>query len=219
MNIFIDTNIYLSFYTFTKDDLEELNKLVVLMKNKEVCLLLPEQVILEFRRNRENRINEALKSLKKFKPDINFPNFSKYYKQFSEMMEILKIFEKYHSELMKEVDKDIFDKKLQADNIINSIFENASIIKLTSEILNNARLRKEIGNPPSNKNESIGDSIIWESILSCIPVGEDICFLTNNTTDFASILNGDLFNSFLLEEWNEKNKSNLSYYRYLSVFS
>ena len=52
MNLFIDTNIFLSFFHFTKDDLEEIRKLEVLIDKKEVVLWLPEQVQDEFHRNR-----------------------------------------------------------------------------------------------------------------------------------------------------------------------
>ena len=60
MNIFIDTNVYLSFYHLSSDDLEELKKLVVLAREGKVVLLLPEQVIDEFRRNRAAKIADAL---------------------------------------------------------------------------------------------------------------------------------------------------------------
>ena len=41
MNIYIDTNILLSFYHLTSEDLEELKKLVALLKQKKARLLLP----------------------------------------------------------------------------------------------------------------------------------------------------------------------------------
>ena len=56
MNLFIDTNIFLSFYYLSSDDLEELNKLAVLLQQSEVTLFLTNQVVEEFRRNRENRL-------------------------------------------------------------------------------------------------------------------------------------------------------------------
>ena len=42
MNVYIDTNILLSFFHLTSDDLEELDKLVVLLKQKKIKRLLPE---------------------------------------------------------------------------------------------------------------------------------------------------------------------------------
>ena len=64
MNLFIDSNIFLSFYHLTSDDLEELKKLGVLLRQGEVRLFLPSQVVEEIRRNRENKIADAVKRLR-----------------------------------------------------------------------------------------------------------------------------------------------------------
>lgn len=64
MNLFIDTNIYLTFFHFSSDDLEELKKLIVVIKEGQINLILPDQVIDEFKRNREVKIADALKDLK-----------------------------------------------------------------------------------------------------------------------------------------------------------
>ena len=54
MNVFIDTNVFLSFYHLSSDDLEELQKLAVLLRQSKVRLWLPEQVRIGPRRNGEN---------------------------------------------------------------------------------------------------------------------------------------------------------------------
>ena len=41
MHLFIDTNVYLGFYHLTSEDLEELNKLVVLVEQQVVTLYMP----------------------------------------------------------------------------------------------------------------------------------------------------------------------------------
>jgi len=45
MLMFIDTNVFLTFYHFSNDDLEELRKLRVLLEREEVVLYLPQQVV------------------------------------------------------------------------------------------------------------------------------------------------------------------------------
>lgn len=45
MNLFIDSNVFLSFYHLTSEDLTELNKLVDLLEEKEIRMYLPEQVM------------------------------------------------------------------------------------------------------------------------------------------------------------------------------
>jgi hypothetical protein len=52
MQLFIDANVFLSFYRFSSDDLEQLEKLTVLVKTGRIRLWLPEHVVDEFYRNR-----------------------------------------------------------------------------------------------------------------------------------------------------------------------
>ena len=61
MHAFIDTNILLSFYHLSNDDLEELKKLAVLIQQKSVTLYLTDQIAAEFARNREVKIADAVK--------------------------------------------------------------------------------------------------------------------------------------------------------------
>ena len=54
LNLYIDTNAYLSFFHLTSDDLEELKKLELLIETtREIQLHLPEQTYDEFNRNRD----------------------------------------------------------------------------------------------------------------------------------------------------------------------
>ena len=62
LNLYLDANIYLSFYHYSEDDIDELDKLLVLLEEKKVILYLPEQTRNEFLRNRENKIADAMKS-------------------------------------------------------------------------------------------------------------------------------------------------------------
>jgi predicted nucleic acid-binding protein len=73
MNLFLDTNIWLSFYHFSSDDLEELHKLAVLMDQGCLTLYMPRQVIDEFTRNRDVKIADAIKQLQSQKLGDQFP--------------------------------------------------------------------------------------------------------------------------------------------------
>jgi predicted nucleic acid-binding protein len=53
VHLFIDTNIFLSFYAYASDDVEELRKLTKLISTDQLKLYLTEQVRDEFYRNRE----------------------------------------------------------------------------------------------------------------------------------------------------------------------
>ena len=82
MDLFIDTNVILSFYHLTSDDLEELRKLTVLLQRKRVKLSLTDQVVSEFRRNRENKISEAIKALREQCLNLQFPQLCKDYSEY-----------------------------------------------------------------------------------------------------------------------------------------
>ena len=55
-NIFIDSNIWLSLYNFTNNDLEQFKKLKSHIDDS-INLIVTEQVFDELTRNRENKIN------------------------------------------------------------------------------------------------------------------------------------------------------------------
>ena len=99
MNLFIDTNIYLSFYHFTSDDLSELGKLALLIVEKKLVLIVTNQVIDEFQRNREVKIASALTQFKEQKLNLQFPQLSKDYEEYKILREIQKEYEKTHVEL------------------------------------------------------------------------------------------------------------------------
>ena len=100
MNLFIDTNIFLSFYHLTSEDLEELRKLAVLLDQKKVTLYVTDQVIDEFRRNREAKIADALKRLTDQKLTLQFPQMCKDYPEYGELRELQKEYESAHSALL-----------------------------------------------------------------------------------------------------------------------
>ncbi len=77
LNLFIDTNVLLSFYHLTSEDLEELKKLAALIDKGEILLFLPDQVEREFRRNRAGKIIDAMRRLQDVKFNLSFPLFAK----------------------------------------------------------------------------------------------------------------------------------------------
>src|SRR4051794_15325601 len=123
MNLFIDTNVFLAFYHFSKDDLEELKKLVALVKGKGVDLYLPAQVRDEFFRNREVKIADAMKRLRETKFKFAFPQFAKTYESYEALRKLLQKADKAHSELIDTLTGDALSMDLHADDVIDSLFE------------------------------------------------------------------------------------------------
>jgi predicted nucleic acid-binding protein len=216
MKLFIDTNIYLKFYHFTSDELEELNKLIVLIDEGEIELLLPKQVINEFRRNREVKIADALKKLKEERLNKTFPVFCKEYKKFQIMNKAISDYENSKKALISQLELAIETYKLKADITIDEIFDKAIFVDITDELIERAKLRFDLGNPPG-KNNSYGDALNWESLLIEVNYEEDLFFLSDDK-DYFSQIDNKKFNKFLEREWDEIKSSKIFFYKSISDF-
>ena len=216
MNVFIDTNVFLSFYHLTNDDLEELRKLKVLLEKGNVTLHLPGQTVDEYRRNRETKIADALKRLKEQKLNLQFPVLCKDYGEYGSLRELQKEFEKQHSSLVGKISTDIESNSLKADQVIQELFEKAEAIEITEQLIAKAHLRMSVGNPPGKKG-SLGDAINWEALLENVSDEEDL-YLIADDRDYFSVLDENKPKEFLIHEWKEKKNADVIFYRRLAPF-
>jgi predicted nucleic acid-binding protein len=216
MQLFIDTNILLSFYSLNQDDLAELNKLIDAIKSKQITLLLTDQIIDEFNRNREQRIDGAIKSLRTQVFNPQFPQLCEDYSEIETLRESLKHYEQAHAALTAKILIDIKAKTLKADRIIQSLFSLGKKLTNSNIMLDRARLRMGVGNPPG-KNNSLGDAINWECLLDETPTGKDLYFITGDK-DYCSALSDDDFSDFLLTEWYDKKQTKIFFYKRLANF-
>lgn len=211
-NLFIDSNIWLSLYHFTVDDLREFEKLKNFI-GTEIKLYLPRQVYDEILRNRESKLKDSLKNfeIKMFQ----YPVFCKEYEEYKQVRDMYSELQKQIKLWRDKIDNDIKDRNLPADKTIRVIFEKIELLDCYS-LVERAYTRFKIGNPPG-KDSKYGDSINWECLLDHVPEGEDI-YLISADKDYASELFDDSFNPFLLNEWKEKKKSNLYFFKNLVAF-
>jgi hypothetical protein len=216
MNIYIDTNILLSFYHLSSDDLEELKKLIILLQQKKVTLWLPEQTKIEFKRNRANKIADALKRLQEQRLNMQFPQLAKEYDEYGKLRKALKESDEIFSKLINNIRDDVEKQNLKADQIIQELMGLAKEIKTTSKIIEKSRFRYDIENPPGKK-DSLGDSINWESFLEAMPSGDSLYFISGDK-DYISPLDENLFEPYLESEWSSTKLSKIIYYKRLSSF-
>jgi len=216
MNVFIDTNVFLSFYHFTSDDLEELKKLRVLLKDEKVRLLLPDQVVFEFNRNRDSKIDDALKRLKDHKLIHQFPQFCKDYDEYEKIRSLQDDSKRALADLIQKAEEDIGAAKLKADDVIRGLFDAADTLPTTDELYHRARRRTDIGNPPGDKG-SVCDRLIWEHLLESVPDGQDLHIVTADG-HFASALDATSLSSFLVQEWQENKHADGILYTSLTPF-
>jgi len=216
MNIYIDTNVLLSFYHLSSDDLEELKKLIVLLQQKKVILWLPEQTVIEFKRNRANKIADALKRLQEQRLSMQFPQLAKEYDEYGKLRKSLKESDEIFNKLINNIRNDIENQNLKADQIIRELMELAKEIKTDPKIVENARFRFDIGNPPGKK-DSLGDAINWETLLKATPSDQPLYFISDDK-DYTSPLGENLFEPYLENEWKSTKHSSIIYYKRLSSF-
>ena len=214
VNFFIDTNIFLSFYERTSDDLAELSKLEGKLGQGELILYLPEQVRDEFHRNREAKIAKAMNDLGKIKFNFSFPRLCSGYEDYEKIRALARECSSAHSSLVQALEGDILKESLIADEVIGRIFDVARPVEATPSLLERARNRMEHGKPPG-KSGSLGDAINWETLLSEIPFRESL-YLVSNDSDFASPIEKDRFNLYLAKEWQSLKSSEVYYYRTLT---
>ncbi|WP_316753317.1 PIN domain-containing protein [Pedobacter gandavensis] len=217
IHLYIDTNAYLTFYHLSSDDLEELKKLLVLVKKtQEITLHLPEQTFDEFNRNREVKIADAIKRFREEKLTNQFPQMSKDYPEFKKMKDAIKQFDESKAKLLEKLMKDVLGKQLAADKLIEELFSTAQYYETDKTLINLAKLRFDLGKPPG-KNKSYGDALNWETLIAFLPEKEDLYFISDDK-DFYSEIVADNFNSYLLTEWKDKKHTKLYCYRRISDF-
>ena len=220
MKLFIDTNIFLSFYgNPTAEDPKKLKQLVVLAENGKVNLLLPQQVMDETYRDRAEMINNSFfKKAKEAKVSLWVPDYCTKHEQYPSMRDCKKKLEEIHRKIVSDLWKDIENRKLPTDLLLQKLFDLASKVDNMPEIVESARQRIELGNPPGTK-DSLGDAVIWESLLAETQTGEDqnLRFVSKDH-GFCSPLDKNSFNEFLLREWTDKRQSKLFFYQDLREF-
>ena len=217
-SLYLDTNVYLSFYHLSNDDLEELKKLSVLTNSGKLILYLPEQTKNEFYRNRDTKIADAIKRFNDNKLNNVFPQIIKDYEfEYNLMRNAAKEYEKNKQLILENIKKDIIGKNLKADLVIEKLFNNAKLIPFSESLLNQAKMRFDLGNPPG-KNKSYGDALNWESLLTVVDDFDNFFFISDDK-DYYSEYDNNLFNSFLLSEWGMRMPlTTFKYYKSLSIF-
>lgn len=154
MHVFIDTNILLNFFHFSKDELDLLNGIFVSHEQGKVVVHLTEQVLDEFKRNRESKIIDALKQFKdNGKLTVKLPSFMKEYPEYKDIQDLNQNLQKQLDLIKSKADKAIKSFDLAADKLIDDILQSnkEDIRETTKDHFDEAYRRMLIGNPPGKK--------------------------------------------------------------------
>ncbi|MBP2459566.1 MULTISPECIES: PIN domain-containing protein [unclassified Rhizobium] len=216
MNLYIDTNIFLNFFHYSGEDIEQLRKIYALSDVGEIAFVLPDQVWHEFLRNRHDKIRSGFDEFRKFRFQQSVPAYCKNYPEYEAFRDLLKQTNAAHAALVKKVSEDIAARSLEADALIKNLFEKANLVSVDQAIYAAALERFRRGNPPGKKKETIGDEINWETLLSVVKDGEDL-YIVSGDVDYRDDDTAN-FNTYLAAEWAERKGSSVIFYTSMSAF-
>jgi hypothetical protein len=211
--LFIDANKYLDLYR-----MDQGKKLLDLLRSQVGCIFVTQQIVNEVKRN---KIKVATEFLLKEKPKelklekVTLPNqlFSK--KITDKYPSIINLIEAINQEIAKannsqvniknqvnslmfDIMKEIKCSEDEVSKTLSLIFDKA--VPHSSEELQRARVRKELGNPPGKITDSIGDQLTWEQILTHFE-GKKRLWIITKDRDYSEVYNNETFlNPFLYDE-------------------
>lgn len=211
--IFIDTNIFLDFYRIRKSDISM--KYLEQIENHLDLIITTSQVEMEYKKNRQSVILESIDEIKKIGTVTgNIPAIlsntkavemiSKSRKEIQTKKKNLK--DKIEKILKNPVYNDLVYKSLQ------KLFRNKSEINLNREnkkrfkTRNLAKKRFLLGYPPRKKSDnSIGDALNWEWIITCaLETGKHIILVTRDNDFGCTYEKESYLNDWLLQEFKQR---------------
>lgn len=215
-HLFVDTNVLLDFYSYTKDDLDQLQSLIDNIHPQGIRLHLPQHVLNELERNREAKLKTSAEQFKKESCPTAIPRHMEDYPQAKEYKDAVDAALKLRVFLINQAATDAGNRTLAADKKIDFLVkEKAEVYPEDGEAYLRALERMHKGNPPG-KSGSVGDQYNWEVMLKKIP-NEDL-HIVSKDGDYSSLLNSDKPHPFLQKEWWDKKQSNLHIYKELRTF-
>lgn len=216
LHVFIDTNVWLSFYSFTNDDLEQLRKLIALVKADKLKLYTDDHLKDEFYRNRERKLDESIRDFSKGTIVKGVPRYMRDYPEAEKYSESVEAAAKLRDAMITRTKEEARAKILAADKLFADILGVSPPTKADAKIMSAALDRRLKSNPPG-KYPSLGDQIHWEILLRDVPEGVDL-HVVSKDGDFESTLNKGVAHPFLVDEWQERKKGQMLLHNELRPF-
>lgn len=175
--IFIDTNIILNFYRINNKD--SINAILGAIKKYKKYFISTKQSQDEFLRNRDRTMKDFIEELKK----------QNYKAHSNSVIATLDTYNEYYDSIIKanKSTRNIIDEmtKLIENPEIDSIYKiYLDLSKIaydrTNDIIEKAKRRKIIGNPPTSRKDTCGDEIIWETLLEYC--NENLIIISKDST-------------------------------------
>lgn len=201
VRIYIDTNWFLSHY----QAVTERKSVLLALRTYAKRIVLTDQTELEFRRNRDRVLMELRRKIQK-SLDVQ-PWAATLVHELDEYKELVRArdeMKRCGEALVQRVDtflSDPYTDPLFAT--FQAVRNECKFLYASAEIIQRAQVRKSRGQPPSsNKRDTIGDEIIWETLLA--ECKEDLAIVSQDG-DFLE------YATILKEEYLPRNGRHLLY--------
>lgn len=162
--IYIDTNVFLDFYQAGTDRLGVFRDFAT----RATSVILPEQTIREFRRNRSLRLHDLASKASKDHGQTLFVTaivreVSSFLKWTEARDEVRKRADEIAQQLLTWANDEASDPVLAE---FEKLVATATSLPTTDIAIEKAKRRKVLGDPPSSPDKhTIGDELIWETLL------------------------------------------------------
>ena len=210
--VFLDSNILLSFYEISNDDIEKLAEAFALVDQKELVFATTKRVMAEFYRRRSGVIEASLKELDSLRlPQA--PTMARALAENAEYEGARKTITMLHKKLLAKARLDAEGKALKADELIKKYFKLARVCEIDADVVEKAKIRVDCGDPPG-KRGSLGDAINWEALLA-LPENRSLSVVSGDN-DYRDRL-GKGVSDFLKEEWGRQHTGKIELFESLST--
>lgn len=209
-HLFIDTNVFLRIFRKTSDTINEVEVLLELIESKKIELYTTEQISEEYFRNVERELEEALQEIKQIPEKVELPRLTQQFPHASQILKAFADIQAAKKSLIEEATQAIEGGQLKADALISRIFDAATKFPRSNEIIDRARLRRDLGNPPG-KNDSLGDQVNWEALLEGVPAKSPLSIISIDG-DFSLKKGSSKIKQYLKDEWFEKKGATVNLY-------
>jgi len=213
MKLIIDTNIYLNFYRMSEQPLTYFDSLIKLINEEKIELILPKQIEDEFDRNKLGTGADFVKSLSE-SSEFKEPVFLRSYKEIKKLKVLMHKIKALKKKIILEHSKRMKDQSSLINRKIKQLFALAHKPAEEENILLKAHFRTLRGNPPRKGNDSFGDAIIWETVLTML---DDDIVIVSADGDFSDDDKKEL-TAFLLKEWKTRSNKSIKLYTNLGLF-
>ena len=198
----IDTNLFIELYESGEDPMEIFLDIGALKEH----LVFPDIIIDEFLRNRSKVLDRVADTIRRWETEeVRLPSIIRGNPNVAVLQRAGEEYNRAADALYNDIQDMITG--LLADPVARAFTELTGdpavrILRRTEELVNRAHRRKLLGNPPkSTGTETIGDKLIWETLLENL--GEDLVFVTRDRTY-------QYHTAYLVQEYRERTKSNLT---------